>query len=189
MKLIAQVKLQPTPEQAAALLHTMEQVNAACDYISEQAWRQHKFGRVSLQKLTYHDVRGRFGLTAQVALHAIRKVADAYRLDKETKRQFRAQGSIGYDSRILSWNMEKSTISIWTISGRLKIPFVCGARQRALLDSLRGEADLLYRDGEFYLHQVCDVTESEPQEPGGWLGIDLGIVNIATTSEDRKSVV
>ena len=33
MKLVAQVKLLPTPEQADALRHTLEQANAACQFV------------------------------------------------------------------------------------------------------------------------------------------------------------
>jgi putative transposase len=37
MKLIAQVKLHPTPEQHAALLATLAEANSACDAISAAA--------------------------------------------------------------------------------------------------------------------------------------------------------
>lgn len=88
MKLIAQVKLQPTIEQATLLLRTMQRFNEACNFISDQAWRSRIFRRVDLQKLTYYEVKERFGLTAQSTIHAARKVADAYKLDKKTKREF-----------------------------------------------------------------------------------------------------
>ncbi|MFJ9821050.1 hypothetical protein ACIRU3_38515 [Streptomyces sp. NPDC101151] len=34
----------------------------------------------------------------------------------------------------------------------------------------------------FYLIAVCEVPEAAPYEPDGFIGVDLGIVNIATTS-------
>lgn len=40
MKLTLMVKLQPTPEQAAALLETMERFNAACNAVAEVAFRE-----------------------------------------------------------------------------------------------------------------------------------------------------
>ncbi|MBK7454490.1 MAG: hypothetical protein IPJ46_12445 [Anaerolineales bacterium] len=43
MKLIAQIKLLPTPEQAQALRKTLEVANAACNYISQQAWDSQTF--------------------------------------------------------------------------------------------------------------------------------------------------
>jgi hypothetical protein len=40
MKLIAQVKLLPTLEQADALRKTLERANAACQFVSDTAWCQ-----------------------------------------------------------------------------------------------------------------------------------------------------
>lgn len=75
-------------------------------------------------------------------------------------------------------------MSIWTLAGRLKgIPFLCSAEQLALLAHRKGESDLMMRDGEFYLVATVDLPEPAPYEPTGWLGVDLGIVNIATTSD------
>jgi hypothetical protein len=51
MKLIAQVKLNPTAEQHAALLATLAEANAACDAISAAAWQAREFRRLPLQKL------------------------------------------------------------------------------------------------------------------------------------------
>jgi hypothetical protein len=56
MKLTAQLKLLPTPEQAGALARTLETANAACNYISDVAWATRTFGKFALQKLCYQDV-------------------------------------------------------------------------------------------------------------------------------------
>lgn len=186
MKLIAQVKLQPTPEQADALRRTLLAWNDAANYISDQAWMRKSFRAYDLHHATYYDVRERFGLTAQLAVRVIAVVADAYKLDKRTKRTFRKMGSATYDNRVLSWQLAKSTVKIWTMDGRQSVPFVCGERQRKLLESLQGECDLVYRDGNYYLHQTCNAIEDDPFNPSDWLGVDMGIVNIATTSEGMK---
>ena len=128
MKLIAQLKLQPTLEQADALKRTVETANAACDYISSVAWDTRTFGKFALQKLWYQDVRETFGLSAQMVVRALAKVGDAYKLDKQTKRTFRPLAGIAYDDRILSFALTDSSVSIWTLDGRQAIPFVCGER-------------------------------------------------------------
>jgi len=186
MKLIAQVKLQPTKEQADVLRRTLLAWNDAANYISDQAWMRKSFRAYDLHHATYYDVRERFGLAAQLAVRVIAVVADAYKLDKKTKRTFRKMGSATYDNRVLSWQLAKSTVKIWTLDGRQYIPFVCGERQRKLLESLQGECDLVYRNDEFYLHQTCNITEDETFDPSDWIGVDMGIVNIATTSEGMK---
>lgn len=181
MKLTVAVKLRPTPEQAAALRATVERANAACDHISAVAWETQTFGQFALQKATYHDVKATFGLTAQMVVRCVSKVTDAYKLDKQRRRTFRPLGAIAYDDRILRWQAER--VSIWTTGGRVWIPFVCDDRTRALLAYRQGESDLLYRDGCSYLYATVNVEEPPEGSPVGWLGIDLGIVHIATDSD------
>src|SRR5437016_1469523 len=120
------------------LLRTLERANAAADWISGVAWRAQTFGRYDLQKMTYHAVRADFGLTAQVVVRLLAKVADAYKLDRLRPRSFRPRGSIAYDARILRYG--SACVSIWTVDGRQAIPFGCGDRQRALLEHQQGES-------------------------------------------------
>src|SRR5918998_5029064 len=182
MKLIAQLKLQPTPEQAEALLRTLETANAACDAISETAWQTKTFRQFALHKLCYESIREDFGLSAQLTVRCLAKVADAYKLNRTTRRTFKPAGSLAYDDRILSWNLAGSAVSIWTLAGRQAIPFVCGERQRQLLATRRGETDLAYVGGPFYLLATCEVDEPDPIDVDGALGVDLGVTNIATDS-------
>jgi len=185
MQLTAKIKLLPTSEQAIVLEHTLETANVACDYISERAWQEHTFRQFDLHHLVYYDVRERFGLSAQMTVRCISKVADAYQLDHKTKRSFRHQGAIAYDNRILRWKLDRQEVSIWTLDGRQTIPFACGERQRELLQSQKGESDLALIDGEFYLLATCKVETPEPIEIEKALGVDLGIVNIATDSDGQ----
>lgn len=182
MKLTATVKLQPDEIQRQLLFETLETANAACNAISEAAWQARVFGRVPVHRLTYEPVRQQFGLAAQLAVRCIGKVVDAYKLDKKTKRLFKKLGAVPYDSRILNWRMADQTVSIWLMGGRQEIPFVTGDHQFALLQYQQGESDLVYRKGNFYLYTTCDVPDDVPIDPEGWLGVDLGIVNIATDS-------
>jgi putative transposase len=183
MKLTATVKLKPTEGQRQLLYETLQRANAACNYISEQAWDAKVFGRAPVHRLTYHDVRERFELTAQMAVRCIGKVVDAYKLDKKVKRLFKKFGAVPYDSRILNWRIPDRNASIWLLGGRQEMPFVTGDHQLALLQYQQGESDLVYRKGEFYLFTVCDVPDNLPFNPDGFLGVDLGIANIATDSD------
>ncbi|MCS7193425.1 MAG: transposase [Meiothermus sp.] len=183
MKLTAKVKLLPTPEGRAYLLETMRRFNAACNYISDLAWNTRTFKQVPLHHLHYHTTKERFGLSAQMVVRANARVVDAYGLDRRTKRSFRELGAITYDDRVLSWKVHASTVSIWTTGGRQTIPFVCGAYQRKLLETRQGETDLALVRGEFYLFATVNLEEPDPAEVEGVLGVDLGIVNIATDSD------
>lgn len=184
MKLTAQIKLQPTPAQAAALRRTLETANAACDAISRAAWDTGTFRQFALHKLCYADIRAAYGLSAQVTVRCVAKVADSYKLDRRTLRTFAPLGALAYDARILSFKAE--SVSIWTIEGRQTIPFVCGEHQRALLQTQKGESDLVFKNGKWFLYVTCEIDAAAQIETTDVLGIDLGIVNIATDSDGES---
>jgi putative transposase len=186
MKLTAQVKLLPTPQQAELLKQTLEQANTVCNTISDYAWENKTFGQYTLHEALYHDLREQFKLAAQVVIRCLSKVADAYKLDRKQKRHFKPLGSIAYDSRILAYRIEdreRAHVSIWTVEGRQCIPIVCGNHHWRLLKSQEGESDLVYRDGQFYLYTTCGVEEREEQPFEEALGVDLGVTNIAVDSD------
>lgn len=183
MKLIARIKLQPTKKQHKALLQTLEAANAACDYVSEVAWQAQTFGQFTLHKLCYAAVRAQFNLGADVAVRVFSKVSDSYKLDKQTKRTFNPRGAFPFNDRLVSYKLDKRVVSIWTMDGREKMPFIISEHAANLLRGLRGECDLVYRKGEFYLLQCCDIDEPTPKEVDDFLGVDLGIANIAVDSD------
>jgi IS605 OrfB family transposase len=184
MKLTAQIRLDTTLEQLPALVQTMQRANAACDAISAEAFEYKAFAPYKLHERVYQRIREEFGLSSQVVVRCLGKVADAYKLDTETQRTFAPLGAIAYDARILSWNFEKQTVSIWTLQGRLTIPFTCcGEHHTDLLCAQKGESDLIFRNGTAYLFATCDVPDAPMMSTKNALGVDLGIVNIATDSD------
>lgn len=169
MKLVVQVKLLPTPTQASALAATLRACNEAASWAAEVAFAQGAYKNFDLRKHTYAEVKERWSLGAQAAQHTIKKAADACttlqaklqarRPGRPNSRRrslaggkppsFRPDAAQPYDDRMLSWQAEARTISIWTTSGRLKaVGITAGAEQLAMLAThRRGESDLLQRDG------------------------------------------
>ncbi|WP_243722884.1 transposase [Actinomadura sp. 7K507] len=206
MKLVVQVKLLPTPEQAAALADTLRQVNAAANQVSAVAFEE--FGlrgrETPLRRLCYGDLKAD-GLGAQAAQHVIKRVVDAYTTLRANIRNgnlggpasprrrkaeskpivFRLDAAHTFDDRNLSWQLDAGTVSIWTTTGRSKsLPFACSTDQaRTLAAHRRGESDLVQRDGTWFLIATCDVPEPQVREPVDWVGVDRGIVNLATTCD------
>ena len=60
---------------------------------------------------------------------------------------------------------------------------MCGKRQQELLAFQRGESDLVFVRGQWYLLVTAEIVEPEAFEPEGVLGVDLGILNLATDSD------
>ncbi len=183
MRLTIQLKLLPTPEQADMLTRTLQTANAACDYISQVAWDARTFGQFPIHRLTYGAVRETFGLAAQLTVRCIAKVADAYKLDRKARRTFQPLGAVAYDERILAYTKANTAVSLWTLHGRQEIRFVCGERQRELLASRRGETDLAFVRGSWYLFATAEIETPEPVDVTDVLGVDLGVTNIAVDSD------
>ncbi len=181
MKQTMLLKLAPTTQQHQALLDTMHAFNAAANYVAEIAFSEKSANKFELQKLVYGELRSTYKLPAQLAIRAISKASEAYKRDKSIQPTFRPEGAIVYDPRIMAFK-GLSTVSLITLSGRVLVPFLVGGYQQARMDRIKGQADLLYRNGAFFLAVTLDVPEPTPQDTTDTLGVDLGIVNIATDS-------
>jgi IS605 OrfB family transposase len=183
VKLTLQIKLLPTKEQEHSLINTIKEANKACNKISEIAWDKKEFKQFNLQKVTYHIIKDSFNLSAQNVIRCIKKVSDAYALDKKVKREFRPLGSIAYDSRILTYK-PNDIVSIWTVDGRQKIPFIC--HNPKYIPYIKGESDLVFKKGKFYLFQTIEVPEEKIKDIEDFIGCDFGQTDIAVTSDGKK---
>jgi putative transposase len=176
------VKLDPSPEQHKMLCETMKRFNEACNHIAETVFAMHTANKIEIHKMVYYPIRDQFGLSSQLTVRAISKVCEAYKRDKSIRPEFRLDGSIVYDQRILSWKgLEK--VSLTTLQGRQVIPTRFGDYQKVRMDRVRGQADLILVNGIFYLCVVVEVSEESPYDPVGVLGVDLGIKNLAVDSD------
>jgi IS605 OrfB family transposase len=194
VKFVVQVRLFPTPAQEAALTDTLRLCNEAANLVSQVAWDTKTFRNYDLRVHTYGELKN-MGLSAQPAQHVIKKVADAYTTVKAHVKAklrkplndpitFRPDAAQPFDDRCLSWQVDARTVSIWTTGGRMKgVAFGCSDDQaRALASYRKGESDLVHRDGMWLVIATCDVPDTDVTEPGTFLGVDLGIANIATTT-------
>ena len=181
MKLVAAIKLLPSREQAAVLKATLARCNEACTAIAAKGFAAGVFRQFDLHKLTYAETRADFGLTAQAAVRCISKVADAFKVNRDVAPIFRVAAAQPYDDRILSFKGDM--VSIWTLDGRMKVAFVAGQKQRDLLAFRKGEVDLCFVRGKWILACTCDIPETEGFKAADWIGVDLGIVSIAATSD------
>jgi putative transposase len=182
MKQTLIIKLVPTPEQYDSLLKTMAKFNEACNYSSQIAFNTFTVGQYHLHHKVYNYIRSNYGISAQMAVRAIAKVSESYKSNKKSLHHFKLESSMVYDQRILSWKgLDK--VSILSLDGRLIIPIRIGTYQESRIDRKVRQSDLIIRDGIFYLAVVVDAPEPTPDEPKGFLGIDMGIVNIVADSD------
>ncbi|HET9564372.1 MAG TPA: transposase [Mycobacterium sp.] len=158
---------------------------------------------------------GGSGWRPQPTIRVIGKVADAYasrhaniaagncgplgssrlRRVEVSAIEFRPLAAQPFDARCLSWRFpddagRTATISIWTVAGRLKNVRVLGKSKHLmqLRNHAIGETDLICLDGKWFLHATFEAPEAPLIEPAnGFLGVDVGIINIATTSAGYRA--
>ena len=183
MKLTLQIQLLPVKQQTAQLKSTMERFNTACSWIAEQAFEMKTANKITLQQHFYYDLREHFGLSAQMAAICIRHVGGTYSRDKSLLPVFRPNAAMPYDSRILSFK-GVDRVSILTLEGRIIVPFVIGNYQRERFSLAKGECDIVRRkDGKWFLLVSVDVPEGTQIAPTEFIGVDFGVVNLATDND------
>jgi putative transposase len=186
MLLTTSIKLLTSSDQKQKLLKTMYVFNAACDWVSTYCFEEKVFSKFKIQTAIYHQLREKFSLPAQFAIRAISRVAETYKLDKTVCHKFKKHSSVEYDARLLNWRRLDS-ISIHTVEGRIKgVPVVFGEYSRLTERVIKNSAKLIYKGKQFYLQAVVEVPEEQLKSCIDFLGVDLGIINIATTSAGVK---
>jgi IS605 OrfB family transposase len=183
MKLIVQTQLLPDREQATKLRTVVERFNEAANHVADIAFENRTANVFELRKLCYAEIRERFGLSSQMAQLAIKTARDAYCRDKSIQPKFRKHAAIAYDQRTMSFK-SLDRVSLLTLDGRVVVPFVLGSYQREKMALPKGQSDLVLRkDGKWFLIVTVDVSDAAPIPVTDFIGIDLGVVNIATDSD------
>jgi len=182
MKLTLQLQLLPTPEQHSALLNTMKAFNEAASYAAKVAFEDKVFNQQSIHKRCYYELRERFGLSAQMAVRAIGKAVEVFKRDRSICPVFKETGAMVYDERLMGWK-GPAHVSLLTLQGREIVAMLYGEYQAGYMPRLKGQCDLVYRDGKFYLLATVDIPDPTMIEPKRFIGVDLGIVNLATDSD------
>lgn len=186
MNLTVQIKLLPDVAQAERLLATMRAFNAAANYAVGVAFDLGCTNKVELQKHVYYTIRERFGIPADMAVRVIAQAVEALKRDKTILPVFCELASVPYShgKNYGFKSIDRVSLQV-TPAGREVMPFVCGEYQQQQLQAKRGQADLVYRDRQFYLQVTIDFPDAEAGAVQDFIGVDLGIVQIATTNDGQ----
>lgn len=183
MKLTLQIQLLPSAEQAVALRETLARFNEAASWLAEKAFALRSANKIELQQLFYADIRQGFQLSAQMTVRCIAQVCEAYKRDKSKLPKFRKHASMPFDQRMMSFK-GIDRVSLLTLQGRVIVPFVMGKYQTERFTNAKGQCDLVLRkDGKWFLLVTVDLPDTAPTPATDFIGVDLGITNLATTSD------
>src|SRR5450755_1470417 len=175
-------------DQEAALQETQEHFNAAASWVASVCWEEGITNTNTAHHRVYGETRSRFGLGAQLAVCARAKAIEAIKATRakksETCPQFGSRGSIRYDARTYRL-MSLDRVSLNTLQGRIVCRMILGKRQHDMLTDpewIIGGADLMWRRGTYYLNVTQNKDTPDLTETTETLGVDLGIVQLATDS-------
>lgn len=185
MKQTIALKLETTHEQFDTLIETMEAFNAGCNLVAELAFQRQSANKIALQPFIYGELRSRFKLSSQMAIRCIGKACDAYKRDRTIQPTFDPHGAMVYDERVMDVK-DAGHVSLLTLRGRIIVSMRYGAYQAARLAMQKGQADLILRHGTFYLYICIDMPTPPPIQTEGFLGIDMGITEIASDSAGNQ---
>jgi IS605 OrfB family transposase len=186
MKLIVQIQLTPDADTGRKLRSVVERFNAACNWIAGECFARREANVYNVRKFAYHEVRARFGLSSQMAQLAIKAVCDAYKRDKSIKPLFRKHAAIPFDQRTMSFK-GIARVSLLTLEGRVIVPFLVGRYSKERLALPTGQSHLVLRqDGKWFLLVTVEVPEGTKIPATDFIGVDLGIANIATDSNGTE---
>ena len=181
MKKTLKIKLMTDDFQHRALLSTMLMFNQIQNEISSLAFENEEYRKYHVHKIVYHDIKNKYkNFSSQLIVRAIDNVTNSYK----TKRQkiangFKKYSAVVYDDRVISFKSD--CVSVWTNEGRLKIPYHVWDKE--LFKYRKGQVDLKYENGKWFLLCTVDVPNKSKIIPKKCIGVDLGINQIATTSD------
>jgi IS605 OrfB family transposase len=175
----------------ATLAATQHAFNAAASWIAAVCWEEGITNTNTAHHRVYGETRERFGLGAQLAVCARAKAVEAIKAVKAKHREtcptFGPRGSVRYDARTYHL-MSLDRVSLNTLDGRVVSRLLLGARQHEMLVDPAwkvGGADLVRCRGIYYLHVTQSREAPDEHTAEDVLGVDLGIVNLATDSDGQ----
>lgn len=179
-------QLNPSLEQVSKIDATLKAFADACDYINETVDPKIT-NNVRIQTLVYNSVRERFGLSANLAIRAINRVAGNRKTAKKDGKPVQSfkPTSADYDARIFSFREKDWTASLTLVGGRERFDLDLGNYQ---IGKLKGQkptsATLSKRANGTYTLNIQVKSEPPHVRPANkTLGCDLGRSDICHTSD------
>lgn len=182
-------KLKVPLKFVAEIDKTLEVFAAACEWVNANTPPE-LTNKAKMQKLVYNDVRALFGLSANLAIQALRRVCanrKTARVKKRSVRKF-SPTSVSYDARIFSFRESNYSVSIKLLDTRARFDLDIGNYQRGILKGQDPKSATLVkrRNSDYYIHINLDNEIPDPIAVKDVIGVDLGRVDIAHTSDKEN---
>jgi len=193
MQRTIRIQLQPSFAQAAFLAETSRQFTAAFNLFVELGWREGVSNATKLHFLAYYPVRTALpdlnsNLTNTARAKAAEALRSAFTLRKDPSRKVSMPRSDAcpprYNIHTYRVDWESQTVRMSLIGGRQTIRFRVPDYAAKYAGYGVDTADLVERDGSWWLHIVVTVPAPEVPHTDQVIGVDLGINRPAVTSNN-----
>ena len=181
-----QTVLEETPQQRVILDDTLARMSEAQNFVIASCYEHEETNTFRMHHFTYHILRKKFGLPAQLAVVANRYSCSAVKVAVRNKgRQPIFSGrAIHYDARSSTVDFTKQAVSLLTISGRLKVKFTIPKYFQKFVMWKTKESNLVKcRDGKYRLMISIEKTTVKSKKTGRVIGVDRGINSLIATSD------
>ncbi|MBC8164169.1 MAG: IS200/IS605 family element transposase accessory protein TnpB [Roseiflexaceae bacterium] len=193
MRRTIRLQLTPSTTQAANLAETSRQFTAVFNAVCMVGWAEQITNGVKLHHATYYPLKAAYpalvsDLLVQARVKATEAVKSAFVLHKQgrtTRMPVSKACPPRYNVHTYKVDWESQTVRMSMIGGRQTIRFDIPAYTAAYAGYPTDSADLLFRHGRWWLHVVVTIPAPAVAPTEQVVGVDLGIVRPAVTSNNR----
>lgn len=187
------VLLETTPDQANALAETSRLFTLSFNAVCAYGWEHGEKNGVRLHHATYAPLKAEYptlvsDLHIQARVKATEAVKSAFALQRKGKK-VSAPHSVAcpprYNIHTLKVNWQARSVRVSTTAGRMTLPFYVPAYAEKYISGKVATADLIQRDGRWWLHIVVDIPAPEVAPSPDVVGVDLGLAQPAVTSNNK----
>ena len=185
--------LQPTPEQAALLAETTRQFTAVFNAVCASGYARGEKNGVALHHATYRPLKDDYPALVsdhhiQARVKATEAIKSALTLAKQGRKVSAPRSRScppRYNVHTFKADWVAGSVRLSTTGGRITVPFVVPAYAAPYVGAKTCTADLIHRDGTWFLHIVVDFPAPEVAHADDVIGVDLGVAQPAVTSDNR----
>ncbi len=195
MQRAIRLQLKPTAEQAKILRETLRQSTQCFNFVASHGFKNGEKNGIELHKATYYLLREQYPeLPSQLVCAARVKATEAIKsaLTLQNKGKMASSpvskaAAIRYDVRSYRMRLDINAVSLATVKGRQVIEFTLydyAVKRLAQVVSF-DSADVLERDGVFWLHIIVTLAQPEVEASEKVVGVDFGLCRPAVSSDNR----
>jgi putative transposase len=193
MQRTIRLKLTPSPAQADALTETSRLFTAAFKRFVAMGWDAGVSNATKLHYLAYYPVRSELPLLNSNLINTARaKAAEAFKsafalqkLERKVSMPTSEACPPRYNLHTYKVDWESQTVRLSLVGERQTIRFSVPDYNADYAGYGVDTADLLFRHGRWWLHVVVTIPAPDLEPTDQVIGVDLGIVRPAVTSNNR----